>query len=349
MGGAGKQLTLTAGGLAHKGHTVGIYTYMGNTMEHSIDSLISYYPETRPPKSKIFEYLLTPYHIHKILTKIKPDVAISWRANAGCFLVLGAIGTKIKTIFSERNDPYMERNLFLEVAKVVCGFSNGGVFQTEMVRNFYKRLSSKSVVIPNSIAFDKEQVDEILPFNQRKKEIAWIGRIYNVQKRLDIALKAMQIINREMPQYKLAIYGDGNDLNTIKEWIVEFNLSDCVELKGRIKNPVAVLRESRMLLFSSDYEGIPNVILESFLAGTPVAATDCSPGGVRVLIESGTNGYVVPIRDYESLACKAISILSDEVKSMQYAIEGRKRLMCFSESLIFAKWDEYIKGRVVHE
>ena len=89
MGGAGKQLALTASSLVDRGHEVYLYTYVGASLEHRIDSRIIYIAEKNVPTSKLKEYLFTPFHIHRVINQVKPDIAISWRANAGCMLVLG--------------------------------------------------------------------------------------------------------------------------------------------------------------------------------------------------------------------------------------------------------------------
>ena len=216
MGGAGKQLALTASSLVDRGHEVYLYTYVGASLEHRIDSRIIYIAEKNVPTSKLKEYLFTPFHIHRVINQVKPDIAISWRANAGCMLVLGAIGTGISTVFSERSDPYMETNMMLKIATKICDYSDGGVFQTSKARDYYHRLSSKSVVIPNPVGLDLK-FPKIENIESRKKEIAWVGRIANKQKRMDIALKAFQIIHKQLPDYTLSFYGDGVDIQWIKK------------------------------------------------------------------------------------------------------------------------------------
>lgn len=341
-GGAGKQLALTAQALVDRGHSVFLYTYIGDTMEHVIDPRIIYIPEPHAPHNKILEYIYTPVHVHHQLKMVKPDIAISWRANAGCMLVLGAIGTNIKTIFSERTDPYMETNLMLKVATRICDFSDGGVFQTSMARDYYKKLSAKSVVIPNPIS-PNIVFPEIVPIINRKKEIAWVGRFMNCQKRIDIALKAMKIIHKYKPEYTLALYGDGVDMGYAKKMVNNLGLNKCVEFHGVTNDVINVIKCSRLLMLSSDYEGIPNVIIEAFTSGTPVVSTDCSPGGARVLIDDGENGYIVPIRDYKMLACKVLQVIDDDAISTDFILKSREKLKEFDPQSLFDNWNTYIK------
>jgi len=342
MGGAGKQLALTASALVDRGHEVSLYTYIGNTMEHTIDSRIKYVYERNAPKSKISEYLETPGNIRNIVKMVKPDVVISWRANAGCMAVLGCIGLPVKVVFSERSDPYMETNWMLKIATKICDYSDGGVFQTEKAKNFYKRLDKKSIVCPNPVN-PNLVLPDIVPIEKRKDEIAWVGRITNTQKRMDVAIDAFFVIHEQLPDVKLSFYGDGVDMEWTRQYVKDKGLDQFVIFHGATKNIIEVVAKSRMLMLSSDYEGIPNVVIESFIAGTPVVATDCSPGGARLLIDDGINGYVVPMRDYTHLAEKSIEVINNNKLSNNYIHSARIKLMEFEPSKIFDKWNLYLE------
>lgn len=341
MGGAGKQLALTASSLVDRGHEVYLYTYVGASLEHRIDSRIIYIAEKNVPTSKLKEYLFTPFHIHRVINQVKPDIAISWRANAGCMLVLGAIGTGISTVFSERSDPYMETNMMLKIATKICDYSDGGVFQTSKARDYYHHLSSKSVVIPNPVGLDLK-FPKIENIESRKKEIAWVGRIANKQKRMDIALKAFQIIHKQLPDYTLSFYGDGVDIQWIKKMVADLHLQNYVFFHGAKKDIIDIIKYSRILVLSSDYEGIPNIIIEAFIAGTPVVATDCSPGGARLLIDNERNGFVVPMRDYKALAAQCVKVIEDPKLSNSFIQQSRTKLKLFEPQGIFKAWNEYL-------
>jgi colanic acid/amylovoran biosynthesis glycosyltransferase len=60
--------------------------------------------------------------------------------------------------------------------------------------------------------------------------------------------------------------------------------------------------------FSSiECEGLPNVLLEAMAHGLPVVATPS--GGVPTLIEDGETGFLVPMRDPETLADQLVYLL----------------------------------------
>ena len=259
--------------------------------------------------------------------------------------VLGSLGLNTKVVFSERSDPYMETNWMLRIATKICDLSDGGVFQTNKAKEYYRRLNNKSIVCPNPVDASYE-LKPISSMFSRKKEIAWVGRFFNVQKRMDVAVKTFKKIHSALPDYCLSFFGDGVDKNYVKKMVKEENLQDFVKFHGATKNIIDVICNSRLLMLSSDYEGIPNVVIEAFMAGTPVVATECSPGGVRVLIDDNNNGFVVPVHDVDALAEKSIELIRDDEKSLSFVKNGREKLKEFDSDLIFDRWNQYLIGIV---
>lgn len=342
-GGAGKQLALTANALAEKGHSVAVYTYFGGPLEHRLDKNVQYIAQYPVPANKIAEYILSPIHIRKTIKKLQPNVVISWRCNAGCFTVLASIGLDVKTIFSERTDPYTETSLALKISAFVCGFSDGGVFQLEKVRQYYKRLANKSIVIHNP--FDENiRVTGNIPYVNRLKDIVFVGRIFLPQKRQDLALAAFKVFLKKNPNYTLHFYGDGCDFEKVKILASQYGLNNDVVFHGSEKNIPEKIKNAKCLLLTSAYEGIPNVILEAFAAGVPVVATDCSPGGAKMLVGDDENGLIVKKDDATSIAKAMNKVVNDEKLAETFIEKGRKRLCDFVPSKIFDKWNVYLKN-----
>ena len=336
LGGATKQLGIIANDLSRKGHKVSVYSYCWSKHNDLLSHGVKYIPSK--VYGKMGEYIHTVFNIRAVIKREKPDVVISWRANAGCFTKLATIGLNCKVVYSERTDPYMETSAFLKFATWVCEFSDGGVFQTEKARDYYRRLIPKSIVIPNP--FECKSLPGIVPLGERRKEIACVGRFFLVQKRQDIMLDAFKKVRQKFPDYKLVFYGDGTDLDKVK--LMAESLGNAVVFKGAVKEVIEYVKNSRLLVLSSDYEGIPNVILEAFAAGTPVVSTDCSPGGARVLIEDEKNGFIVPCRDVDAISEKSIRVITDENLSMQFIENSRKKLAEFNYEKILDRWNEYI-------
>lgn len=341
-GGASKQLALLANALSCFNHKVFVYSYCANQTKQTFVPVVTYLPKKNIPKSKTKEYLCSVVNIRRKIKEIEPDIIISWRCNAGCLTKIASFGLNAKTIFCERTDPYTETSLALKVSAFICSFSDGGVFQLEHVREYYKRLYAKSVVIPNPIEFDEEEIAEVVPYDSRPHRIVFVGRMVVSQKRQDVALDAFKIFLSKRPDYELHFYGDGSDFDKIKKLAIQKELGEKVVFHGAVTNVVDEIQNAKVLLVSSDYEGIPNVILEAFVAGVPVVSTDCSPGGARVLIDDGENGFLAPVGDSERLADKMSDVVMDENLAKKFIANGRIKLKEFTPDVVFQQWNEYL-------
>lgn len=343
VGGSGKQLAMTANGLLLKGHQVFVYTYCGKELSHKLNENVVYIPQNPLPRNKLTEYLFSIVNVRKQIKKIRPDVVISWRCNAAFFVNLASLGLKVKTIFSERNDPNNVSSLFIKIASFVSEFSSGGVFQLENIRKYYKKLYKKSIVIPNPIAIESYEND-LQACNQREKKIVNVGRMYIPQKRQDVMLEAFKEFTKNHPDYTLHFLGDGRDLEYVKKMAQNLDLSEKVFFHGEVAAPFDVIRDAQMLVLTSDFEGIPNVILEAFAFGIPVVSTDCNPGGAKFLIGNNEYGLLAIKGDPLSIA-KSMALMADDKKLAETFIEkGWKRLRDFEPSRIFDKWDDFLKN-----
>jgi glycosyltransferase involved in cell wall biosynthesis len=61
------------------------------------------------------------------------------------------------------------------------------------------------------------------------------------------------------------------------------------------------MKRAQTFVLSSQYEGLPNVLIQAMAFGTPVVATDCESGPAEIL-ENGRYGALVPVGDEERLA-----------------------------------------------
>jgi glycosyltransferase involved in cell wall biosynthesis len=109
------------------------------------------------------------------------------------------------------------------------------------------------------------------------------GRLTS-QKRFDRAIAAVQQLqSRHGIAAQLLILGDGPLRSALAQAILQANLSDSVHLLGFVENPHAYVQQADVFLLSSDYEGLPRVVIEALAVGAPVVATDCPSGPAEIL------------------------------------------------------------------
>ena len=132
------------------------------------------------------------------------------------------------------------------------------------------------------------------------------------------------------------------DEEKLKSLAHTLGIENHVTFAGKTSQVVEKIKHAKVFAFSSDFEGMPNVLLEALSAGVPVVTTDFSPGGAYELIENKGRGYVVPSGDAQKLADKIQNVLNDKVTAKKMAEKAREACGEYSEEAIFQKWEEYL-------
>ena len=134
---------------------------------------------------------------------------------------------------------------------------------------------------------------------ERGDYIVHVGRLDRV-KRHDILLEAFKLSGVDC---KLVLVGGGREKGNIEKKIEQLGLNEQVEMTGRIDNQYPVIKNAMLMVMSSDYEGLPTVLLESFVLATPVVSVDCLHGPREILGEKYYK-YLAKQGDVEDLAEK---------------------------------------------
>ncbi|HEY6331600.1 MAG TPA: glycosyltransferase family 4 protein [Blastocatellia bacterium] len=189
-------------------------------------------------------------------------------------------------------------------------------------------------VIHNSI-----RSEEFIPSERRAKElienplnrageqiILSVGRLSLEKGHIELikAVARLRQGNRG-PDVRLIVVGDGPELGNLKTAVERYELSDIVIFAGQVSDVKRYYEIADVLALPSRSEGSPNVVLEAMAAGVPVVATRV--GGVPEIINSGTNGILVPEGDPGALASAIGKVLSDREMSGQFAINARRTLI----------------------
>ena len=249
--------------------------------------------------------------------------------------------TKAPIIMSERADPKVYPKKVQKHLRKVCKKSSGAIFQTNETAQWYAPhlKGVKYKVIPNAInpAFIRPQFNE-----EREKIIVGVGR-FSAQKNFPLLIRAFSKIANEYPEYKLVLYGKGALLESYKQLAEELKIIDRIEFPGYVPDMPERLEKASMFVLSSNYEGMPNALMEAMALGLPVVSTDCGGGGAKFLIENEKNGLLVPQRDEEAMANAMRKILADNNFAASLGIEARKLQETLAPEKIYGEWEEFIK------
>lgn len=164
------------------------------------------------------------------------------------------------------------------------------VSQSALDSYYYKnRIIDKSIVLYNVI--NEEEIVKKSEIDEKKYDydIVFLGRL-TYQKNPERLIEISNSIVKNNKSFKLAIIGDGELKEVIQNLIKEYNLEKNVKMLGFMKNPYKILKDSKMLILTSRFEGTPMVALESMALGVPIISTYTD--GMIDIISIGENGFL---------------------------------------------------------
>jgi len=103
---------------------------------------------------------------------------------------------------------------------------------------------------------------------------------FNKAKRHDILIKAYHKSSVATP---LLLVGQGSLLEQSKALVKNLGIEDKVMFAGFKSNPYPYIKHAKFIVLSSDFEGLPTVILEALALETPIISTDCQSGPSEIL------------------------------------------------------------------
>lgn len=176
----------------------------------------------------------------------------------------------------------------------------------------------------------------------RKNTIVSVGRLEEQKNQL-MLIRAFSKITKEFSTYNLKIYGEGTLKDQLQREIDKLNLNEKVELCGVSNNIKEDIKDVSLFIMTSNYEGMPNALMEAMALGLPVISTDCPCGGPKFLIENETNGILIPVGDENTLVIKIKMLLSNKEFAMKIGKNARKIGKSLSPNIINKKWNDLIR------
>lgn len=326
--GGGERILHTLMNQFHKlGHNVIIYS-----SNSTLDTTKLNFPY------KIFygNKLLQTFSIAKHMKKSNIDAFICF-GKMNQYLIATKLAN-VKFIYSLRTDP-LQSNWSRPNAKWTIKYCNGAVFQTKKVQAFFsENIQKKSIVIFNPI------MDDLPPISpKREKKIAIVGRL-SEEKNQKMAIEAFSMVDKG--EYTLHIFGQGPLEGELKQFVQHKGLNNCVFFEGQVDNVVNNIYNYEMCLLTSNFEGMPNALIEGLALGLACISTNFPSGAAQELIQSGKNGFIVPMNDTKALAEKIQILINDDKLRESFQKNAEAIRTQLNREMIINKWVDYIE-RVV--
>lgn len=340
-GGAERQIIMLANAMAEKGHEVHMIVLADFKSNYVISNKIIIHDLSDMEKNNCMKIVNRYLILKKVLKSIKPDISVHYWLQSAYFCVFMPSQITGRIIYSERGDPGDSEytGLLGVIRDITLKKVQGIVFQSEGARDYFgKNIIEKSVIIHNSISIPEGEY--LKACENREKKIVNVGRLHS-QKNQQLLIEAFSKIEKKFPEYYVEIYGAGNLEKELKQKIKSLNLENKVFLRGTKTNILDYIYNASVFVLTSDYEGMPNALMEAMAIGVPCISTDCKPGGARTLINNGVNGIIISPNDGDILATKISDVLSNSLFAKKLSNEGIKIRKTHTSKEIFDQWEKF--------
>lgn len=338
-GGAERVIAQLANYFVAQGKECEIITIDNNEIFYKLDPRITVKMIGRKSSNKLLDRIARYRLVRKRVKQKSPDLVLSLPEEVGVYVLLALLGTGIPVYVSERNNPWVMPDVKITriLRTLMYPFAKGLIFQTKTAMSFFSEsIQRKGIVLSNPV--DAERIPAQY-CGEREKVVVAAGRL-SKQKNFPLLLRAFSEFSLKHPDYCLRIFGEGElrqELTTLAE---SLGIGDKVELPGRSSSLLEKMNSSAMFVLSSDYEGMPNVLLEAMCMGMPVISTDCRCGP-RDLIEDRINGLLVPEDDADAL-CEAMEKMTDTDYAKHLADNAYRLRDKLTSKEVFEDWCHYL-------
>ncbi len=202
--------------------------------------------------------------------------------------------------------------------------------QREVIIDELPQQADKIVTIPHSVS--EKQTDK-----KTKTHHAVIVSRIEKQKEIEDSLVAFSYFLKKYPKFILDIYGDGENLDNLKNLVQQLDIERHVIFHGYTDQPDSAYQSADFSIMSSRYEAFALNVLESIANGTQVVSYDINFGPKEILENSG--GYIAVQRTPEELSRCMIKA----VESPKNLKEILTQASCFSDEIFLNSWQKLME------
>tara|TARA_Y100001970_G_C14243267_1_gene866252 strand:+ start:1736 stop:2836 length:1101 start_codon:yes stop_codon:yes gene_type:complete len=294
------------------------------------------------PKSRKWEkstmytkYTISLFLLIKTLISSRNYLIFSFQANWYAIILTKLFGLKIITRSNTAPEGWSKgiiKNFFY---KIVIHFADKIIVNS----NEFKKSLKKYFNVNSTCIYNPLDIHKILKLSKNNKKFNFfknnkylkiinIGR-FTDQKNQLLILKAIKYLDNRIP-IKLLMIGRGRNYTNLKNFINENKLQKNVILKKFVNNPYPFLKISDVFILSSNYEGLPNVLLEAQYFKKIIISTKC-PTGPKEILLNGKAGIFFKMNDYKDLSKKIIYVYKNKNKLKKITKIGFANLNRFNE------------------
>jgi glycosyltransferase involved in cell wall biosynthesis len=243
---------------------------------------------------------------------------------AGCGRLVTSI--QVRNLVKSAWQRWLDRKTVPWADKVI--FNSGQVVKHAREKEGVRE--NQVVIIPNGVE-DLRTRSGALRIDSRRQLglgrktvlLGTVARLYP-QKNLSLFLRALAKLST-LQEWKALVVGDGPERRQLLALTEELRLTDRVIWLGARTDVEAWLAAMDVFVHTSDFEGMPNAVMEAMAMGLPVVAS--AVDGTRELIEDGVSGYLLPPGDVDAFAERIRDLMEDSHLAHQLGEKAHRHVL----------------------
>lgn len=288
-------------------------------------------------KIRVLSTIRTLFFLRSTIIKINPDAILSFGEFYNSFVLLSSLFLNVKIFVSDRSSPDKGLGFIQDfLRRILYPLAVGIVSQTNYSRDFlFKETRHKNIkVIPNPVRKMGKNAQE------RTNIILNVGRIIK-SKRVDLLINIFSKCQND--DWELWIVGEdeGDEKETLERLSVDLNIKNKVKFWGKQDDIDKFYNASKIFAFTSESEGLPNVLIEAMASGLACISFDCIAGPGDLII-NGKNGFLVKMYDCEEYIIKLNSLINNQELRKEFSMNAQKNAEEFNINIIGEKYYNFL-------
>ena len=296
--------------------------------------------------SRLIKSLICFFLLLKLGTRQKNSIILSFNNNILNIFFAKLIGAKIIIRSNTSLKSYIKSNLKKKIFNFIFNLADKVIVNSESMMKemkIYFNINAKCIYNPleNNDFIVKKSNETINPpvYFKNTLNILSIGRLVK-QKNHILLLKALNKIKNKI-NFKLIIIGDGEEKKKLMNYISKNNLQKKIHIFAFKENIYPYLKSSDLFVSTSNYEGLPNVLLEALSLKKIIFSTDC-PTGPKEILNYGKFGSLYPVNGIEDLSKLILNYSINKKEYEKMAVDGFNSLQKYNFDINCEKYFEVI-------
>ena len=288
-------------------------------------------------------YGIEALFLRRVLSRIESPLIVSFGTSLNIITLKACRGLNRRLVISERNDPKRLRR-YKSWDLLARKLYNRADLVTANTRRALDEMSAyveagRLAFVPNPLVLT--EVPE--PRNSATSTAPLILNVGRMvwDKAQEVLLEAFALMGDELPEWRLAVVGDGRLENELRERATGLGIHDRIDWHGIVPDPYVHYSNATIFALPSRVEGTPNALLEAMSCGLPVIVSDGAPGPLE-LVQDGKTGLVVPVNDAPALAAALSRLAKDDGLRNRLGAAARERVSEYDLPRAIAAWESTI-------